>query len=264
MVEAPLHRVFSRIVVGVDGTDFGLEALHQALALAPPESTVIAVTALDSSLAVHGGFLASDLVEQLEQQAAAARAAAAEILGDRPNAEARVVHGDARAVLRGVCAQSDATMLALGGRSRSRFLGMMTGETAAQLVHDGDRTILLARPRWGSRWQPGRIVVGLDGSDIALAALAVADELAERLGCSLRAIAATGGKAVEAGSGWADRVTEWHDGHPVAVLREQSALADLLIVGSRGLHSLRAIGSVSERVAHLAHCSTLVVHPRSG
>jgi nucleotide-binding universal stress UspA family protein len=30
-------------------------------------------------------------------------------------------------------------------------------------------------------------------------------------------------------------------------------------VGSRGLHGLRALGSVSERVAHDASCSVLVV-----
>ncbi len=261
MPDNDLQNVLSRVVVGVDGTDFGLEALHQALELSPPQSTVLAVTALDSGLAVHGGFLASDLAQKLDEQAAAARAAATEILGDRPNSEARVVRGEARTVLRSACARSDAKMLALGGRARSRFLGMMTGETAGEFVHDGDRTILLARPQWGSRWHPNRIVVGLDGSDFSLAALAVADDLAERLGSSVRAVAARGGKTLEENTGWTDRVTEWLDGHPVAVLREQSFLADLVIVGSRGLHGLRAVGSVSERVAHVAHCSTLIVHP---
>jgi len=31
------------------------------------------------------------------------------------------------------------------------------------------------------------------------------------------------------------------------------------VVGSRGLHGLQALGSVSERVAHEARCSTLIV-----
>jgi len=38
-----------------------------------------------------------------------------------------------------------------------------------------------------------------------------------------------------------------------------AAEADLVVVGSRGLHGLRALGSVSERVAHTASCSALVV-----
>ena len=38
-----------------------------------------------------------------------------------------------------------------------------------------------------------------------------------------------------------------------------TADADLVVVGSRGLHGLKALGSVSERVAHQARCSTIVV-----
>jgi nucleotide-binding universal stress UspA family protein len=43
-----------------------------------------------------------------------------------------------------------------------------------------------------------------------------------------------------------------------------SADADLLVVGSRGLDGFRALGSVSERVAHEASCSVLVVRAGSG
>jgi nucleotide-binding universal stress UspA family protein len=46
---------------------------------------------------------------------------------------------------------------------------------------------------------------------------------------------------------------------PVPVLTAASADADLLVVGSRGLRGVRALGSVSERVAHRAACSTLIV-----
>jgi len=37
--------------------------------------------------------------------------------------------------------------------------------------------------------------------------------------------------------------------------------ADLLVIGSRGLHGFRALGSVSEKVAHRAESSVLVVRP---
>jgi nucleotide-binding universal stress UspA family protein len=49
------------------------------------------------------------------------------------------------------------------------------------------------------------------------------------------------------------------DHAPVPALVEAAACADLLVVGSRGLHGLRALGSVSERVAYQAGCSVLVV-----
>ena len=51
------------------------------------------------------------------------------------------------------------------------------------------------------------------------------------------------------------------DERPVDALVAAAADADLLVVGSRGLHGLRALGSVSERVAHRAGCSVLVVRP---
>jgi nucleotide-binding universal stress UspA family protein len=43
------------------------------------------------------------------------------------------------------------------------------------------------------------------------------------------------------------------------VLLDASVESDLLVVGSRGLHGPRALGSVSERVGHRALCSVLVV-----
>jgi nucleotide-binding universal stress UspA family protein len=255
--------VFDRVVVGVDGTDFGFEALHQILALSPNGASVLAVTALDTAIAGYAGFHVDYYKAQLGEEAERARARAVEIMGDRPNCTTKIVRGDAKRVLRHACEEYDATLLALGGRSSSRFLGMLTGETAGTLLHEAARSLLIARPQWGQRWHPNRIVVGLDGSESSLAALAVADDLSERLGSALQVVAATGGKAVEREGAWAERVTEWDPGHPFAALWERSARADLLILGSRGLHGVCALGSVSERAAHRAHCSTLVVHHRS-
>ena len=209
--------VFERVVVGVDGTDFGFEALHQTLALSPPGQAVLAVTALDTAIAGYAGFQVDYYKAQLEEEAERARAKAVEIMGDRPNCTTKVVRGDAKRVLRHTCEEYDATLVALGGRSSSRFLGMMTGETAATLLHEAARSVLFARPQWGQRWHPNRVVVGLDGSDSSLAALAVADDLAERLGSALQVVTATGGKPVEREGAWAERVTEWDPGHPFAL-----------------------------------------------
>jgi nucleotide-binding universal stress UspA family protein len=53
----------------------------------------------------------------------------------------------------------------------------------------------------------------------------------------------------------------FEDGNPVDVLVGAAEQADLLVLGSRGLVGVRALGSVSERVAHKARCSVLVVRP---
>jgi nucleotide-binding universal stress UspA family protein len=50
----------------------------------------------------------------------------------------------------------------------------------------------------------------------------------------------------------------------VDVLVEASESADLVVVGNRGLHGLKALGSVSERLAHQARSSVLVVRPGRG
>lgn len=255
-----LVTVFDRVVVGVDGTDWGYEALHQTLSLRQDEGSVDAVTALDTGLAVHAGFEAVHVAAQLKEEAELVRAQAEQIIAGRSGCSARIARGDATRVLRHACSETDATLLALGGRRSSRFLGIMLGDAGTTLLHEATCSVLVARPQWGQRWHPRRIVVGLDGSQPALRALAVADELAERLGSVVKVVAATGGKTIDRDGAWSERVDTWEPGHPVVVLLDRSTQADFIIIGSRGLHGVHALGSVSERVAHRAACSVLVVH----
>jgi len=51
---------------------------------------------------------------------------------------------------------------------------------------------------------------------------------------------------------------------PAGELVEAARDVDVLVVGSRGLHGARALGSVSEQVAHEASCSVLVVRGDAG
>jgi nucleotide-binding universal stress UspA family protein len=252
--------IFDRIVAGVDGTDWGFEALQQAVSLRSEHGVVHAVTALDTNVSVHAGFQASYVAAQLEEEAQRVHAQAEQIMGGAPGSSARIVHGSAVEVLRQVCSETDATLLALGGRRSSRFLGVLLGDTSTTLLHEAACSVLLAHTHWGERWHPHRIIVGVDGSAPALSALAAADELADRLGCVVKVVAAEGGKKIDAAPDWRSRVDIWERGHPVVALLDHSIEADLMIVGSRGLHGVRALGSVSERVAHRADCSVLVVH----
>lgn len=163
-------------------------------------------------------------------------------------------------VLRRERDEVNATLVALGGRRSSRFLGIMLGDTGTELLHDATCSVLLACPAREGSWQPREIVVGLDSSNYAEAALQTADRLAESFDGSVEVVSATGGKPIERDAAWASRVQSWDPAHPVHALVERSRDADLVVVGSRGVHGMRAIGSVSERVAHQAHCTALVVH----
>ncbi len=254
--------VFDRVVVGVDGTEWGVEALRQTLALAPAERSVVqAVTALDTSPAARVGFDAGRWVDILTEEAEAARETAAALLDGRSDSTTRVIRGAPVPVLRRVRDEADATLLTLGGRHSSRFLGILLGDTATELLHDGACSVLIARPKPDRIWEPRTVVVGLDGSATALAALSITDELAARLGAAVEIVSAAGGQSVRPEeAAWAERVDSWDTAHPVAALVARSREADLVVVGSRGLHGPRALGSVSERVAHRAQCSVLVVH----
>jgi nucleotide-binding universal stress UspA family protein len=252
--------LLARIVVGVDGTEWGLEALRQALTLAPENgSTVEAVTALDTAPAVWTGFEASYWVGLLDKEAQEARDEAADTLSGRAGS-ARVVEGRPVPVLREARDSVDATLLALGGRHSSRLLGIVLGDTVTELLHDGVCSVFVARPPENGTWQPRTIVVGVDGSPSSLAGLACADDIATRLGGRVEVVAAGEAAAIEGDGEWAERLERQPDAEPVGTLLERSREADLVVVGSRSLHGLRALGSVSERVVHGSSCSVLVVH----
>lgn len=108
---------------------------------------------------------------------------------------------------------------------------------------------------------PRSIVVGVDGSPASQEAEALARSLAERLAVPLHVVVAQGGKPVDIEGLRGTKDLQWDDRRPVDALVAASEGADLLVLGSRGLHGLDALGSVSERVAHAARSPVLVVSP---
>jgi nucleotide-binding universal stress UspA family protein len=131
--------------------------------------------------------------------------------------------------------------------------------TATELVHKAPCSVLVVRTA-GADF-PTRLAVGVDGSAESAAAYATAKALSDRFGASLWPVVAHGGGTVDRGE--VERIVgdrredSPHDA--VAALLAASTESDLLVVGSRGLHGLRALGSISERIAHRARCSVLVV-----
>ena len=158
--------------------------------------------------------------------------------------------------------RQEATLAAVRGDGHSRAVGIARGSVATHLLHEAPCSVLVARePRDDAEW-PRSIVVGVDGSPQSAAAANVARELADRFGAVLRFVAATGDPVdLEAAREIAPEL-EQLPGRAVEELHVASELADLVVTGSRGLRGIRALGSVSERVAHEALCSVLVVRPR--
>ncbi len=252
--------VFDRIVCGVESASgAGLEALRQAKRLLAPGGRLVAATVHDPSLASRAAWHAPAIDAELAREAEAARAEAARELEGLPGAEAVLATGSPAQRLLALAAEEEATLLAVGTHGTSRAAGILLGTVATRLLHEAPCAVLVARPPRHGEGFPRRIVGGVDGSAESLAAAEVAVELADRLGAAVRMVAATGGKPVDVDGLQKVPRLEWDDRSPLEALVEASAGADLVVVGSRGLHGVAAIGSVSERVAHKAACSVLVV-----
>ena len=248
--------IFDRVLVGVDGRQQGFDACRQAKRLAEPETSIEAATVSLFPPAAAGAVGVDDLADSLEQ--GAALLAAQRILG--PQAELRRLDGLTVEALRKEVKRTQATLLAIGAPTSPRIEEIVLGGVAGELLHQAACSMLLARPVPDVPSFPRSIVVGIDGSDQAERAYQLAANLATRYHSTLQGVVALGGKHVDV-----DVVQQQHPEveaatpAPVPALVEAAACADLLIVGSRGLHGLRALGSVSERVAHAASCSVLVV-----
>jgi nucleotide-binding universal stress UspA family protein len=248
--------VFDRILCGVDATPESLEAVRQAERLRSVDGTLRLAAVMEVDTAVHAGFAMSRALQELEAAAEdGLRRAADEV---EPTSS-HLLAGEPAPCLLAEIQETSATLVAIGPRGHSRATGMLLGGVAARLLHEAPCSVLLARaPAFGEF--PSSIIVGVDGSSQSLAAAAVAKAISERFGSEYLIVAATGGKRIDLPPIQALSpyfVTD--PGRPADVLAELSKEADLLVVGSRGLHGPRALGSVSERIGHRASSSVLVV-----
>ena len=257
------RRVFSRVLVGVDGSQQALEAARQAALLEDVDGRLTLLAAWNIAPAIIGGTgsgVPYYFDEALQRTTAEeALAAAVDYVAPYAAALGKLVRGaPVRELLKDITRCED-TLVAVGGSGIGRLLGIVEGEVATELVHRAPCSVLVARA--ADTEFPRRLVVGVDGSIESAAAYAAARYLSERFGAELSALVAWGGKGVNERLAAVITDGEHEDSgdHPVQALVTAAKSADLIVVGSRGLHGVRALGSVSERLAHSAACSTLIV-----
>lgn len=274
MPEAP----FPTVVCGVDGTRESFEASRQAGRLAGPRGRVVLVAATHFLDAVSGRWgpelILWDVLETPPRDLGHLHDAVREMAGDSlaraggqladATVETRLVTGRAYDELREVAIDEGARLIAVGAHGGRRLAGAVLGSVATMLLHDAPTSVLIARPPFDPAAFPLRVAVGIDGSDASLHALSVAAALCADPARDLTVVVATRGEDVDADAlarqAGPHAVTVVHH-RPVDALIDAASRADLLVVGSRGAAGLRALGSVSERVAHRAASSVLVVRP---
>lgn len=195
--------------------------------------------------------------------------------------------GQAAATL--VRAAAEADLLVVGSRGRGVVRSAVLGSVALHCAAHAPCPVVVVRPRSEVALTPPRIVVGLDGSDVARAALRSAVAEADRLGAAVQAVS-----AFAVGSYWSDvyqgvlpSVERLRDdvhsevermvaevgagtmavavaaieGSPGEVLVREAEGAELLVVGDRGHSPLAGLmlGSVALHCMVHAPCPVMVV-----
>ena len=252
--------VFERVLCGVDGSEAAAHAAAVAGRVVAPDGKLVLVAVDDIARAVREGFRVSQVAEQLANEARRAANEAQALARYFHSVETRLLEGNPLDCLKQEIGRADATLAVVGTRDRSRAAGIAQGSVTTHLLHEAPCSVLVARRPHDLLTWPCRIVVGLDGSPGSMAALDAALAFADRHGAALRPVIATREPFVDLdGARAVASELEEHDERVLHLLHVLSEDADLLVVGSRGLRGVRALGSVSERIAHEARCSVLVV-----
>jgi nucleotide-binding universal stress UspA family protein len=247
--------VFDRILCAVDGSESSLEATRQARVLRPEEGTIELDAVFEPPAVFYSPYGGSQMISEAEKEAAADLADAQSCC---PEATAHLLHGATIGRLLERIGECEATLVAVGAPARRRGIGIIWRSVPTTLLHVAPCAVLVARPPGDPDVFPRSVVVGFDGSPAATRALEAAREISERHGSALRVIVA--GPTCELEPQLLDEVRAERDQRdPVEALLAAARESDLLLVGSRGLRGIKALGSVSEQIGHQAACSVLVV-----
>src|SRR4051812_25387192 len=242
----------SRVVCGIDGSDTDADAVRQAALIAggDGELEIVRVT----------GGKETAAADQDEQALASAQAIAAEV---GTPATARVVHDDdVWAGLAGATADRD--LLVLGLHPHSRAEGILHGSVSTRALHSSAIPVLIARS--GTADFPQRIVCASNGDEASMRATALTAAIARAHSSTVTMVTidhveirdrqhtlieetAELARALGVEPKVLKRMGE-PDEEIVAAARLEDA--SLLVLGSGGKRGIRALGSVSEKVAHKA------------
>jgi nucleotide-binding universal stress UspA family protein len=258
---------FASIVCGIDGSRPSKEAARQAAALADPGAT-LAYVAVSCETGVGPTAGATITHKHAREYLRAARDEAREL---GVTAELVDEHSDdAGGRLLAFSAKQD--LLAVGIHGHSRAGGIMIGSVATAMLHRSRIPVLVARrPPEGVEF-PARIVVASDGTPMSDAAVELTARIAARHGSRVGIIGARDHEKPFR-PGLAEHATQILEAtgsepvildapgapHHAVATAARDFDAALVVTGSRGLSGRASLHSVSERIAHAAPCSVLVV-----
>jgi nucleotide-binding universal stress UspA family protein len=262
---------FASILCGVDGSRPSFEAARQAATLAGDGAALsyLAVTWEQgrgaNAIATLSHARGDDALRRLRE--------ASRDLPIRPSFN-RVADPDAGGRLIALAARHD--LLVLGIHVHSRLPGMLFGDTAATALHRSPVPVLVARRPPADTEFLRDILLAVDGTQPSRVATEAAARIARQHDSRVAIIAAPAHDAatrhaiaedaalIAAAAGTEPVILdEYGPPHRAVAAAASEFGASLVVCGSRGLHGAAALRSVSERIAHAAPCSVLVMRPRA-
>jgi nucleotide-binding universal stress UspA family protein len=262
------------VIVGVDGSEESLTAVEWAADEARLRDTPLRIIhvftwpMLYAPLSAPMVGLEIDSLRQAAGQITSTAEHRAQARAPEFPVESTVLDGSPIPVLLDQAAH--ASLAVVGSRGVGAVGTLLLGSTGVELAARAACPVVVVR---GRPHKAQRIVVGVDGSDTSLAALAYAFDEAALRGAELTAIHAVPDPTDTAHPGITDAIERYGEhfpdlpvelvtvpAHPAEALINASTGADLLIVGSRGRGGFRGLllGSVSQAVLHHADCPVAV------
>jgi nucleotide-binding universal stress UspA family protein len=167
-----------------------------------------------------------------------------------------------------------ASLLVVGARGSGGFAGLALGSVGAQVARHAHAPVIVARPTEVAEPLAASVLVGVDGSEHAQAALSFAFDEAAARSVPLDVLCAdVDAERILAAalSGWVEKfpdvdmrtVADPSD-NPAARLVEASRQASLVVVHSRGRGGFASLtlGSVSQTLITHAYCPVAVIRDR--
>lgn len=278
------------IVVGVDASEDSDRAVIWALGMAEPSGTPVHFVHVQTSAP---SYLLDETGRQKWERAGQAILDAAieqaEQVPTVPVSRQTIFEPGVATADGLVSASRDASMVVVGTRGHGGFAGLLVGSVSQHVARHADCPVAAVRAQADPH--ANRVVVGVDDSEGAQEALALAFEIAAQHGVGLTAVHAFHapslyGRGVvlpmpgDVGEHLASEQQElarvlapWEQkypgvpvtpevipGHPAEVLTHASGRAALVVVGSRGRGAFTGLllGSVGQQLLHLAQCPVLI------
>lgn len=284
----------ARIVVGIDGSAHGWAALAWAAERASDVSTPLhLVHAFAPDLPMLGfGTTDQSSIQAEGKRLLATATARAHAINPALTVTTSLPPGFASRAL--VAASHSATMVVLGAIGHGLLSRATIGAVAQQVAAHAECPVVIVGHEGHSESTHRRVVVGVDGSPSAMAALHCAFDFAASRDAELVVVHAWEAKGIEDPTLQSDSSWPAYESHleqevtreiasssaqhsavkvrhevvrdsPVSALTQAADSADLVVVGARGTGGFAGLhlGSVSGRLLGRTDCPLVIVHSRA-